>query len=90
MLEYCKMQYINNEIGIQKRINATATNRLFHMLNIPLYLLAETVETNSEEDLFLTCWDIVHFAQQEACDDQVYKMWKEKINKLIEENDGFI
>jgi hypothetical protein len=83
------MQYVD-EVYMQKRIHVTATERLFHLLNIPLHLLTETVERSSEEDLFLTCWDIIHFAQQEACDDQIYKLWKVKINKLIEENDGYI
>ncbi len=79
-----------DDIGIHKKIVVTATNRLFHLMNKPLHLVTETAEANTEEDLFLNCWDLINFAQQGACDDQIYKLWTMTINDIIEKSDGYL
>jgi hypothetical protein len=65
-------------------------NRMFGFMNIPLQIDTNTMMQMTEEDLFLSMWDIYNFVQEEACDTQVYKMWSEKLQEIVNESDDLL
>ena len=72
-----------NEQYTIKELHRTNFNKLCNIYNIPFEIDGESAMDISEEELFLSLWDVHMFIEEEKHNTQLYKMLVNKMHTTI-------